>query len=571
MLTLLTALICLHGASMGADSLPLYLVGYSSIQVITGKHFKVQEYFNMVKVATSAIRITPFSANCVANVRRSPHSLIIIPSPDNSTLESLPELPGQVVVVSGMDCQLIKIAKWGEDFYCWNGNGFVEKYKVGDQVVRQVIRGKNLVRISSQRVQRRSDLMGLQFSVTALASGDRNYGLVYGDHRVARISGSFGDLFNIMRETLNFTFSLRRPADNKWGGQNMARPSGWNGMIGQIAEGEADFSIGPWTMTAQRAEVIDWTLGNLMVDKQFFTGKVSQEFLHFSSFLEPFSVDVWLVVFATIMITGCVLFLVTWQAREINRDSFDLRQSLTFSFSCITFIRRWTVTPVSLSGRIVFITILVTGILIQGIWKASLTSVMAAQKTKVLYNSVDELLDAGVLPIVEKSSAQEGSFRFAKSGPFKEAWDTMKNNDQAFWISRAEAAQRIIRNPKIAVFESIAFFESTTEYLTCQAEALPGSYFKGQWAIPVKKGFEFQKLFNLMILKMRESGIHDYTFKHYEQKKDIHAECGIKEGGSIIKIANVISAFIIYVAGFSVSVALLIFEIVFTKMNNYIA
>ena len=153
-------------------------------------------------------------------------------------------------------------------------------------------------------------------------------------------AGLVPDIFESMADSLNFTFSLRRPDDNKCGGQDMSRPSGWNGMIGQIAEGEADFSIGPWTMTAQRAEVIDWILGNLMVDKQFFMGKVSQEFLHFSSFLEPFSLDVWLVVFAFIFITGFLLFLVTWQAKVINRDSFDLRQSLTFSFSCMTFVRR---------------------------------------------------------------------------------------------------------------------------------------------------------------------------------------------------------------------------------------
>ena len=60
---------------------------------------------------------------------------------------------------------------------------------------------------------------------------------------------------------------------------------------------------------------------------------------------------------------------------------------------------------------------------------------------------------------------------------------------------------------------------------------------------------------------MKESGIHDNTFKHYEQKKDVHGECGRKEGGSIIKIANVISAFIIFMAGFAFSVALFLFEI----------
>ena len=70
------------------------------------------------------------------------------------------------------------------------------------------------------------------------------------------------------------------------------------------------------------------------------------------------------------------------------------------------------------------------------------------------------------------------------------------------------------------MFESIATFTSTKDYVTCQTEALQCSYFKGQWAMPVKQGFEFYQLVNLMSLKMRESGIHDYTFNHYEQKKD---------------------------------------------------
>ena len=82
---------------------------------------------------------------------------------------------------------------------------------------------------------------------------------------------------------------------------------------------------------------------------------------------------------------------------------------------------------------------------------------MAAQKSKVLYNSVTELLDAGVLPIVERSSAQEGNFRFANNGPFNEAWDIMKYNDQAFWTSRTETAHRIINNPKIAVLSLLHF------------------------------------------------------------------------------------------------------------------
>jgi hypothetical protein len=81
--------------------------------------------------------------------------------------------------VSGMDCTIAKIAR-NEDFYCWNGNAFMEKYKVGDHVASKVIRRKNLMRIS-----RSSDLMGVELRVTALARGHRNDGLIHGHDRVS--------------------------------------------------------------------------------------------------------------------------------------------------------------------------------------------------------------------------------------------------------------------------------------------------------------------------------------------------------------------------------------------------
>ena len=90
---------------------------------------------------------------------------------------------------------------------------------------------------------------------------------------------------------------------------------------------------------------------------------------------------------------------------------FNLRRSLTFSFSGVTFIRRWSVTPVSVSARIVFILVLYVGIIVQGMWKASFTSVLAVEKEVVLYEDLEDLLQAGMTIAVEKSSAQEGNFR----------------------------------------------------------------------------------------------------------------------------------------------------------------
>ena len=47
---------------------------------------------------------------------------------------------------------------------------------------------------------------------------------------------------------------------------------------------------------------------------------------------------------------------------------FKHREIFTFTVTAISFARRWTVTPTSIPGRVVFITVLLTGVLTQVIY-----------------------------------------------------------------------------------------------------------------------------------------------------------------------------------------------------------
>ena len=53
------------------------------------------------------------------------------------------------------------------------------------------------------------------------------------------VTGSFPDLLNSLANTMNFTYTIGPPPDNKWGGQ---QPDGsWNGMMDQVVKEEIDF------------------------------------------------------------------------------------------------------------------------------------------------------------------------------------------------------------------------------------------------------------------------------------------------------------------------------------------
>ena len=133
--------------------------------------------------------------------------------------------------------------------------------------------------------------------------------------------------------------------------------------------------------------------------------------MSFLTFLGPFSRRTWMAVFCLIFIVALLLFFTVHIEQDKKAEYFSFMQSLTYSFSGITFVRRWSVTPLTLSARIVFISVLYTGIIVQGMWRASLTSALAIDKEVVLYKTLEDLLDAEFVISVQRSSAEEGSFR----------------------------------------------------------------------------------------------------------------------------------------------------------------
>ena len=181
-------------------------------------------------------------------------------------------------------------------------------------------------------------------------------------------------------------------------------------MIGDIREGLVDFAIGPFASTPQRNEVVRFSIGNFDIQKTFFIKRGKTNVLNLSLFIAPFKSSTWIAVMLLVFTVGLILFGVIHTLKDKQVVEFTLRKCLTFSFSGITFKRRWSVTPSSSAARIIFIMVLYEGIIVQGMWKASFTSLLAVEKEVVLYKNLEDLIEGGFTIGVEQSSAQEGNF-----------------------------------------------------------------------------------------------------------------------------------------------------------------
>jgi hypothetical protein len=132
-----------------------------------------------------------------------------------------------------------------------------------------------------------------------------------------------------------------------------------NGMVGDIAEGLVDFGIGPFTISAARSEAIQFSIGNVEYVKTFFLSTKTNKSFNYFLFLEPLAFDSWIALILIMIASSLFLFVIIWILSDKQLSEFNLRKCFTFTISGMSFVGRWTVTPVSLSGRVVFITVLI--------------------------------------------------------------------------------------------------------------------------------------------------------------------------------------------------------------------
>ena len=383
--------------------------------------------------------------------------------------------------------------------------------------------------------------------------------------KTARISGAYGDLFMTMKDILNFTFSLTKPAaDNTWGEGNS---SDGNKLLWLLAEGAADVGVGHFTPAGEISSTVDWVVGNAVVEKQFFIGTSSSEDFNFLLFLQPLTWNSWVLVLLSIICSAVLLFLAIYLGKDSQNTALSMEDCLAFSFSGITFIQRWSTTPSSLSARILFITILGTGILVQGFWKGEFTSFFSIARHPVPFHGLHDMLGGGVLPLVHNRSDHEDDFKLAKKGPFQAAWDLIKINDKHHFETIDQGIQLIKRNQFLALYADRDLISQTPEYQTCQIEAVPGTYFRRQVAMPVRKNFPFLKLFNRLTIKLRETGVQDSVFQPYKTNRG-KQHCDKRLKGISLSWTVFVSAFCVFFVGFALSICICLAELLNKRISG---
>ncbi|GFR02676.1 lig_chan-Glu_bd domain-containing protein [Trichonephila clavata] len=123
-----------------------------------------------------------------------------------------------------------------------------------------------------------------------------------GDKTVAE--GYEGLLLNCLAEKLNFEYEVILPPEGGWGSRS--ENGTWDGIIGLIQNGKADFGMPALGMTEERSKYLDYSLTYTILEKIFVT-KEAGEMPKIAAFTYPFTQNVW-ILYVWMMLTASVLF-----------------------------------------------------------------------------------------------------------------------------------------------------------------------------------------------------------------------------------------------------------------------
>ncbi len=149
-----------------------------------------------------------------------------------------------------------------------------------------------------QRWIRRGDFGGIRLDSTILPWPF--LGVLTEDKKNA--TGFVPDAFAVLQVDLNFTSRLVLPEDGEWGvrrcpeeGNGTSGGCFWSGMVGQLEKKEVDVCIAGLSMTLERNEAIDYTIGMAPDPITLVVGTATAQSssINWTAYLEVLKEDTW--------------------------------------------------------------------------------------------------------------------------------------------------------------------------------------------------------------------------------------------------------------------------------------
>ncbi|XP_071532994.1 glutamate receptor ionotropic, kainate 4-like [Panulirus ornatus] len=221
-----------------------------------------------------------------------------------------------------------------------------------------------------------------------------------------------------------FWYKYLRPPDRSWG-VKYANGS-WSGMVGMVIREEADIGVGPFDVTASRAEVVDFT-GLILVDYTRILGARGRPEVDPWGFLLPLSPLVWLAILTALLVVPAVMFL------QSLCFSFKIEGEKNWLSATFAFLRVLLQQDNSLPARwwwerLVLGVWMMTTLVLTRSYAGNLMSLLAVRHIPEPYHTLRDVLDdPSVTMIWQTNSSHVQYIHSVEGGIYREVAEAERN------------------------------------------------------------------------------------------------------------------------------------------------
>lgn len=378
-------------------------------------------------------------------------------------------------------------------------------------------------------------------------------------------------IFEILREEkFNYTYKFVYKKDHSYGKLNEETKK-WDGLIGELLDKSADLAVCDLTITEERKKVVDFSVPFMSLGISILYTKERKVPPGTFSFLNPYSVDVWMYTATAYCIVSLILFVCArispadWENPEpCDHDPEELENIWTLK-NCAWLTMGSIMTqgcdilPKAFGTRWVCGMWWFFAVIVCQTYIAQLSASMTSALENEPINSVDDL---ATQTKVKYGAIYGGStFLFFKSSKYKtyqRIYENMMANPVVLVKTNEEGESRVLKSNHKYAF----FMESCTiEYKLkreCKLSKVGGELDSKDYGIAMPANSPYRTHINRAILKMKEHTLLDQIKNKWWDHKYGAKECkdttdeNDLEGD--LELDNLIGAFYVLIGGLGVSI-----------------
>ncbi|CAF4585487.1 unnamed protein product [Rotaria sp. Silwood1] len=310
-----------------------------------------------------------------------------------------------------------------------------------------------------------------------------------------KLTGYIPDLIDILQQNMGFTPEIILAPSNQT----------YDGLVEAVANGYYDLVIGDVTVTAKRREIASFSNSIFDNSLRIIVRKTPDASVNLASYLKPFSWQLWIVVLASVIYAGVLVYLLERKDNDALQDRSiisSLAMSLWYSFGNVMGYGA-DMQPSTAAGRFLTAGLYILSLVLAATYTANLAANLTLAKTTNIISGIDDIKNGKILPSrvgIRLGTASEDYYLEEISEHKRDFYEI---------TSRQELYDSLLNGDIDAGFMDIGVAEYITNNVFCNLTLVGADFDASAFGIVFRKNWLYEQDLDVNILSLRESGVLD--------------------------------------------------------------